>query len=312
MSSQMSSQKTHRGIVVGLDGSPTSTEAVGWAAREAAMRNVPLNLVHVAAPVGSRPGPALERFPVPENYEEWQKAHGKQILEDAQRVVADSTAQHAPPEVTKELLVSAPVSALIDLSKTAEMMVVGCRGHTSLERALLGSVSYGLVHHAQCPVAVVHDDDPLVLRPAAAPILVGIDFSAASELATDIAFDEASLRGVELVAVHAWTDVSIRGLPGFSWSPSEWSNQKAQAEEDLAKWLERWRVRYPDVVVRCIVVRDWPAQRLLEQSESAQLVVVGSHGRGGVGGMLLGSVSRAVIDSIRIPVIVSEPRPRTP
>lgn len=96
MSSQMSSQKTHRGIVVGLDGSPTSTEAVGWAAREAAMRNVPLNLVHVAAPVGSRPGPALERFPVPENYEEWQKAHGKQILEDAQRVVADSTAQHAP------------------------------------------------------------------------------------------------------------------------------------------------------------------------------------------------------------------------
>ena len=312
MSSQMSSQKTHRGIVVGLDGSPTSTEAVGWAAREAAMRNVPLNLVHVAAPVGSRPGPALERFPVPENYEEWQKAHGKQILEDAQRVVADSTAQHAPPEVTKELLVSAPVSALIDLSKTAEMMVVGCRGHTSLERALLGSVSYGLVHHAQCPVAVVHDDDPLVLRPATAPIVVGIDFSAASELATDIAFDEASLRGVELVAVHAWTDVSIRGLPGFSWSPSEWSNQKAQAEEDLAKWLERWRVRYPDVVVRCIVVRDWPAQRLLEQSESAQLVVVGSHGRGGVGGMLLGSVSRAVIDSIRIPVIVSEPRPRTP
>ena len=159
---------------------------------------------------------------------------------------------------------SAPVSALIDLSKTAEMMVVGWR-HTSLERALLGSVSYGLVHHAQCPVAVVHDDDPLVLRPATAPIVVGIDFSAASELATDIAFDEASLRGVELVAVHAWTDVSIRGLPGFSWSPSEWSNQKAQAEEDLAKWLERWRVRYPDVVVRCIVVRDWPAQRLLER-----------------------------------------------
>ena len=91
----MSSQKTHRGIVVGLDGSPTSTEAVGWAAREAAMRNVPLNLVHVAAPVGSGRASARE-IPGPENYEEWQKAHGKQILEDAQRVVVDSTAQHAP------------------------------------------------------------------------------------------------------------------------------------------------------------------------------------------------------------------------
>ncbi len=74
------------------------------------------------------------------------------------------------------------------------MVVVGCRGQGAVARVLLGSVSSGLVHHAHCPVAVIHDEDPLTARSPQAPVVVGVDGSPTSELATEIAFDEASPR----------------------------------------------------------------------------------------------------------------------
>ena len=98
------------------------------------------------------------------------------------------------------------------------MIVVGCRGRGALQQRLLGSVSAGLVHHAYCPVAVIHNGDPSMPHPAKASVLVGIDGSPASELATGIAFDQASRRGVELVALHAWSDTGVYEFPGTDWS----------------------------------------------------------------------------------------------
>ena len=193
-----------------------------------------------------------------------------------------------------------PVPTLVDLSKDAEMLVVGSRGRGAMARLLLGSVSTGLVHHAHCPVAVIHDQDPLMPHPSQAPVLVGIDGSPASESATAIAFDEASWRGVELVALHAWSDTEVFEFPGLNRAAI-----KSAAEEILAERLAGWQERYPDVTVRRVVVCDRPARQLVEQSTSAQLVVVGSHGRGGFTGMLLGSVSTAVVQTARIPVIVA-------
>jgi nucleotide-binding universal stress UspA family protein len=191
---------------------------------------------------------------------------------------------------------------MVDLSEDAEMVVVGSNGRGAVGRVLLGSVSSGVVRHAKCPVAVIRDEDPLMPHPLQAPVLVGIDGSPASELATAIAFDEASRRGVELKALHAWSDAQVLELPGF-----DWQLVQEEAERSLAESLAGWQERYPDVTVHRLLVSDRPARQLIQESESAQLVVVGSHGRGGIARTLLGSVSNAVLHSVRMPVIVARP-----
>ncbi|UQX10354.1 universal stress protein [Candidatus Mycobacterium methanotrophicum] len=291
----------HQGIVVGVDGSPSSDMAVRWAAREAGMRNVPLSLVHVIerSPWGllALGGGAVAP---PSEIGESRKTEGEEIISDAVKLAKESVHNGSLPQLHVEVYFSAPGPALFDLSTHAQMMVVGCRGRSKVGRVLLGSVSTGLIHHARCPVAVIHDEIPLAPHASQLPVVVGIDGSPASELATAIAFDEASWRGVELIALHGWSDAHVSDIPSI-----EWSAQQAVGEEALAERLAGWRERYPDVAVRRRIVLDAPARHLLEEAESSQLLVVGSHGRGGYSGMLLGSVSTAVVQAARVPVIVA-------
>lgn len=300
----MSPHQTPRGIVVGIDGSAPSTAAVEWAAREAAMQNVPLRLVHVVPPDAALAGP-WPRPPLPPEFSQRQEDRTRQIIEDAHKVALEAASPIGSPQVDSEVLYSPIVPTLVALSKEADMVVVGCRGESAVTRALLGSVSSNLVHHAHCPVAVIHDEDPLTTRSLQAPVVVGIDGSPTSELATEIAFEEASRRGVGLVALHAWSDMGPLDFGRFGQAPIEWANFKVHEEEVLAERLAGWQERFPDVDVHKIVVSDRPAPRLLEQAETAQLLVVGSHGRGGFTGMLLGSVSGAVVNSAQVPVIVA-------
>jgi len=291
----MSGRSTHPGVVVGVDGSASSTMAVRWAAREATMRNVGLTVVHVSIP------PAVwQAGLIPAELHRRHEEDARKVIAEAIKVAEDSVADGNQPKIHSELLCAAPVPSLVDLSKEAHMMVVGCRGQDALQRTLLGSVSTGLVHHAHCPVAVIHDEAPILLGPSQLPVLVGIDGSPASELATTIAFDEASFRGVELVALHAWNDADMTTVPSV-----DSSGLRSAADKTLAERLAGFQECYPDVTVRRLVVFDYPARHLLDESESAQLVVVGSHGRGGFTGMLLGSVSTAVVHAARIPVIVA-------
>lgn len=280
-------------ILVGVDGSLSSVAAVEWAARTAAHHNVPLGLVHVLAPQVVMTFPET---PMPPGYTEWQREQGERYLRDA---VSRAEALVPEQSIEAQTVVGSTVPTLVDMSREAIRLVVGSRGHGRLRRSLLGSVSSSLVRHAHCPVAVIHENHS---HSADAPVVVGIDGSPVSEAATALAFEEASLRGVELVAVYAWHDTGMLDFPGI-----DTAAMASDGELALAERLAGWHERYPDVTVRRVVVGDRPADQLIERSQEAQLVVVGSHGRGGFTGMLLGSVSLAVVQSAHSPVLVVRP-----
>lgn len=285
-----------RRIVVAVDGSPASDDAVLWAAAECRLRgDAPVTLVHVITPaVGNWPVEALVMN------EEWYEEDALKILDHSRKLLEAALGeQSSAATVQTEVLRDNVVGALSDCSREAQLVVLGSRGLGSIARRLLGSVSSGLIHHAQCPVVVVHH---YTEKPdAAAPIMVGVEGSPTSDAAVAFAFDAASRRGVDVVAVHAWTDVGA--FPAFM----DWDLVEVQAHEILAERLAGYQEQYPDVHVVRRVLCDRPAHWLVEGSKQVQLVVVGSRGRGGFAGLRLGSVASAVAQQSFAPVAVVPP-----
>lgn len=293
----MSGEATKYGVLVGVDGSAESDAAVAWASREALMHRVPLTLLHAVAPV-------VVGWPVGRLYEEmpdWQEDNADQVIRQARRRASESVPGSELLDVRTEIVYSNEIGTLVEASRQARIVVVGCQGIGALGRMLLGSVSSALIQHAHCPVAVVRSRED-TSPDADGAVLVGIDGSPASEAATALAFDEASHRGVDLVALHAWSDVGVFPVLGM-----DWRERESQGQELLAERLAGWQEQYPDVRVQRSLVCDTPVKWLLEAAERAQLIVVGSRGRGGFTGMLLGSVGAAVVHSAKIPVIVTRP-----
>ena len=281
-------------IMVAVDGSAESDAAVRWAAREALLREADVTMVHVVAPV-------VVTWPVGylrSSYAEWQEANAQDAIEQAQKIFQAEVGNAKLPSVKAQVLHDNVAPGLVKASREAEVIVVGSRGLGAITGPLLGSTSRALLHYAHCPVAVVHPSE----APTAdhtSPVLVGIDGSPASEAATALAFDETSRRQVDLVALHAWSDVGIFPVLGMDWHEFE-----DQGNELLAERLAGWQEQYPDVHIQRRIVCDRPARWLVDESEHSQLVVLGSRGRGGFAGMLLGSVSMAVAEAAKCPVLV--------
>ncbi|GAA1796382.1 universal stress protein [Planosporangium flavigriseum] len=278
-------------VVVGADGSTRSLAAVDLAAREAALRDLPLRVVYaylwpyVAAPPGGAPVSLSDDA----------------LRHDAERVVREAVERaHATApsvDVTGEAIVSAPAPTLIEHSRTASLVVVGDRGLGGFTGLLVGSVAVQLAAHAACPVLVARGRTD-----AGGDVLVGVDGSPANEPAVGFAFEEAALRGVVLTALHAWTH-PVRTEPG-DMLPLVYDAGMVEAEEErvLAEALAGWRDKYPDVPVRRQLVHGHTRRALIDATERAQLAVVGSRGRGGFTGLLLGSVSQAVLHHAACPV----------
>jgi len=279
------------GILVAVDGSRASNAAVEWAAAEAVMRHLPLTLMHVVPHVVvSWPVRYLEA-----DFKAAQETHAREVLADAQAIVTKCAAA-TPPPVQTRVERGNVAAVLVGASHDAFMTVVGSRGLTAVGRAILGSVSSGLAHYGHGPIVIVREESPATDL----PVLVGIDGSPASEAATAFAFEEASRRGVDLVALHVWSDVAVLG--------ADWRQFEQEAQMLLGERLAGWQERYPDVKVHRRLECDRPAHWLIEESARSQLVVIGNRGRGGFTGMVLGSVGVKVAQAAQAPTVIVRPR----
>ncbi|MDT7839942.1 universal stress protein [Streptomyces justiciae] len=283
-------------VVVGVDGSPAALTAVAVAAREAALRGTGLRLVHAFG------WPSAH---VPPTAPPWNPATaGLRELVDGTLAEAERHARKAAPGVAvgREVVVGEPVLVLEAESRTASLAVVGSRGLSRFGSLLLGSTAGHLAAHAACPVLVVRGRP----RPAG-PVLLAVDGSPASRGAVEFAFAQASLHGTDVIALHVWNTHTERAYDGPADPPFVTYDEDRLREEErrvLSEALGGLREKYPDVAVRRRLVRGRVRHTLIEASADAGLVVVGARGLGGFGGLLLGSVSQAVLHHAECPVAV--------
>ena len=295
----MNAQQAGRPVVAGVDGSESALEAVRWAALEADRRRAPLRLVNAFGWMTSGhhigdPGLGVDYHEV--------------LLKSARDEVAAAaaTAMRAVPGVAieQDVVSGYPVGVLSAESARAQLVVLGDRGLGGFTGLLIGSVAIALAAHGSCPVVVVrgatYDGPP----PLEGPVVVGIDGSPTSEAALAFAYEAAALRRVPLVAIHTWLDLLVD--PAMA-PLLDWDAIEADERQLLADRLAGWSEKYPDVPGERLVTRDRPAHTLVEHSERAQLVVVGSRGRGGFSGLMLGSVSHALLHHAKCPVAVVRP-----
>lgn len=288
----------NRPVVVGVDGSPSSLVAAEHAARAALLRSRPLLLVHgYLHPLG---------YGVPINpYDIGVPVPSEKAQKMLERTAADLADRWPGLVVEVRQVAGGPGITMVEESRRAELVVVGSRGLGGFAGLLLGSVSAQVAAHAHCPVLVVRPDAQPI--PMDGPVLVGVDGSESSRLAAGYGATEAALRDVPLVLVHVTpSDGEDRAVP----EEIEESQAAYQAEAVrlLADASAAVRAAQPDLVVREHPVRAaGAAQGLIEASGTASLLVVGTRGRAGFTGLLLGSVSQAAIGHAHCPVLVAHP-----
>lgn len=156
----------HNGILVAVDGSGCSDDAVRWAAAEAVLRRQKLSIVNIVSPLTDGwYGAGMFGSPITAEFGAWQQDEADKIIAAAVRIARDSV-DGADLDISTEVPLTAVVPTLIDFSKQAAMIVLGSRGMGAVGRLLLGSVSTALVHHAHCPVAIIRgplsEDRPTV------------------------------------------------------------------------------------------------------------------------------------------------------
>jgi nucleotide-binding universal stress UspA family protein len=266
--------------------------AVARAAQMASSRRLPLKVLHAFAPDLPMLGFG-------------QLTDGSAVVSThAHRLVADGVARaHAVDPtltVTTSIRDGYASQALVDASRTASIVVVGAMGHGVLSRASVGAVAMQVVTHARCPVLVV-GHETVSGSSATGPVVVGVDGSKPSLRALGVAFDEAARTGASLDVVHAWEAHSASD-PTLD-PDSSWSTYEANLEQIVEAALRSRREEHPDVKVEYEVVRSEPVRALVDRTEGAALLVVGSRGSGGFPGLHVGSTALRLMGRSSCPLL---------
>lgn len=264
---------------------------IDWAADAAVARGLDLHIVHAQEwPRGTSPDAGPEH-----RAHMWSRhfrAGGEAVLEAAR---GRAWARDRVPAVTTELAAGRPAQVLREAGENAALLVLGARRLTGVEGAFAGrGKGHALLGHVPCAVALVPEPDQAAV--SGAPVVVGIDGSASSLAAAALAFTEAQAADTGLVAV------AVRRPRDYAW---------AEYREDtvgrLSEQMAELGGRFPDVSVRQEVLTGEPALMLASAARHARCLVVGSRGRGGFRGALLGSTSRALVHHTHCPLIVAPP-----
>ena len=285
-------------LVAGVDGSEAARDAARWAAAEADRRHCELRLVHgyaLPATVGYADYASYREELAPILHQEGERVVGRLAVE-----LRDT---HPHLSVTTRVVQQDPVLALRSESGHALLTVVGSDHAGRFNSVLLGSVALAIASTNPAPVAVIHAGQ---MQRDVGPVVVGVDGTHTSDAAIAFAFQEASVRSADLVAVLAWNDLSVP----VSHRMKEVMDPARIEQEERALLAERtagWADKFPDVRVVRTLVEGRAVNALLAHSGDAQLLVVGSHGRGGFTGMLLGSTSHSLIIHSTCPVVVVRP-----
>ncbi len=288
-------------VIVGIDGSEQSYGALIWAVAEAKRRGVSVRLVTAySLPVFTGTGFDAGYSVVDE---EALRDGVAQILDEAVSRVGETDVELRATVETGDA-----TGVLLELSKRAELMVVGSRSHGGFLGRLLGTVSTSLPAHSHCPTVAVPasygekiDKDRSLLE-RGLPVVVGSDGSEQARLAILKAADEAHRRGVKLTLVNALAPYT----GALNWVPSAVDFEAMYREiADLQRKAAQWvRGFYPELEIEFKLIDGSPVQVLLEAGKDADLLIVGTRGRGGVAGMLMGSTSQGVMHNTQVPVMI--------
>lgn len=287
-------------IVVGVDGSQTSTAAALWAADEAYHRQAKLVVLYAYElyAYGTKDGAQPGTGP----YQEAEMAAAT-LVDD---VVKQVHQRHRNLPVQVSIRHESAGTALLSASDEALLTVVSSQGSSARAEELIGSFAIHTAEHGRGPVAVLREDTATV--DPAGPVVVGADGSAVSDQAIDFAFESAQARKAPLHVVHCWDDGPLRAFHRHADHVSESSSLNEQLS-DLTDALAARVERFADVAVVPAVVRGEPEFELREycSQHTASVLVVGAHGISGLAGLLLGSTSRMLLAHSDLPVVVVRP-----
>ncbi|MFE9339382.1 universal stress protein [Streptomyces sp. NPDC007063] len=292
-------------VTAGTDGTPESTAAVRWAAREATARGAPLQLVHVQVADS-----ALDQLVAPDESDE-PRRHTEEVLHEATAGLSDDFPDLA---VSTKSATGEPARLLTELSETSDLLVIGSRGLSTLGGYLVGSVALPAVAHAQCPVVLVRaragspqaDEAPAggAAHGAPRPVVAGVDLSHPCDELLDFAFGTAGRRAAQLEIRHGWEPPAYYGartLPRATMALDELLAERAAA---VTAKVRPWCEKHPDVEVDVRAFLEQPAALLVKAAESGSLLVVGRRQRTSRFGPHVGSVVHAVMHHSRTPVAV--------